>query len=199
MRWRWLGGRTRWPRPVPGGRARLRPLVPGDVERVRRWLEDLELVSLAFGVTGEPAGLESMARSYCDEIARDGRNVLAVESLEGELLGFVRFSLWSGLEGPIARVGILLGPRRWWGSGLGSEVMRGLLAYLFEVREVAGVELDTAAFNLRAQRCFEKCGFLRRGDLAVHPRHPEPRPPDKVWMELDRERWLLLQQDEPSA
>ena len=39
------------------------------------------------------------------------------------------------------------------------------LYYLFEKISVNRVELDTAYFNVRAQRCFHKCGFIKTGEV----------------------------------
>lgn len=190
---RLLGRRERWPYEAPGGRVVLRPLNGADVRQVREWLRDLDLVRHAFGLVAEEATLERVAEDYCREIRFGRRNVLAVDSVAGEFIGFVRFSLRSATRGLTARVGILLGPRRLWGKGVGSEAMQGLLEYLFDVRRVAAVELDTADFNHRAQRCFEKVGFVRRGELAVMPHLTcEDAGSNKIWMELTRERWDFL-------
>lgn len=188
---RLLGKRERWPYEAPGGRVVLRPLNAADVRQVREWLRDLDLVRHAFGLNADAPGLERVAEDYCREIRFGRRNVLAIDSLSGEFIGFVRFSLRSGSRGLTARVGILLGPRRLWGRGVGTESMRLLLGYLFEVRRVESVELDTADFNVRAQRCFEKVGFERRGELTVLPSSTSTSA-SKVWMELTKDRWDRL-------
>lgn len=193
---RLLGKRERWPYEAPGGRVVLRPLHAADVRQVREWLRDLDLVRHAFGLNADASGLERVAEDYCREIRFGRRNVLAIDSVIGEFIGFVRFSLRSGNLGLTARVGILLGPRRLWGRGIGTEAMRLLLDYLFEVRRVESVELDTAVFNERAQCCFEKVGFERRGELTVLPSSTSTSA-SKIWMELTRERWENL--PEPSS
>lgn len=185
---RLLGRRERWPYEAPGGRVVLRPLNASDVRQIREWLRDLDLVRHAFGLNTDEAALERVAEDYCREIRFGRRNVLAIDSVIGEFVGFVRFSLRGGHRGLVARVGILLGPRRLWGRGVGTEAMCLLLGYLFEVRQVEAVELDTADFNVRAQRCFEKAGFERKGELTVLP-SSKSTSASKVWMELPRARW----------
>lgn len=145
----------------------------------------------AFGLNLEPASLQQIADQYCREIGAGRRNVLALDSAEGRLMGFLRFSLRPGSQGLVARVGILLGAGRDRGRGLGTEAMRLLLGYLFEVRRVASVELDTADFNRAAQRCFEKVGFHRRVGLTLMGTSPsQGAAANKIWMEFPRERWM---------
>ncbi len=185
-----LRRRHPWPYQVAGGRVALRPLKAFEVPAVREWLRDPDLVRKAFGMqTGEGA-LEQIAEDYCREIHSGRRNVLAIDSSDRQLLGFVRYSLRPGPQGLMARVGILLGRPESRGRGLGTEAIRLLLGYLFEVRRVVVVELDTADFNQAAQRSFEKAGFLRRRDLGPDPCASSTGVvASKIWMEFHRDRW----------
>jgi len=187
-----LGRRQRWPYQVAGGRVALRPLRACEVPALREWLRDPDLVRSAFGLKTSEEALEQVAEDYCREIRSGRRNVLAIDSADRQLLGFVRYSLRPGPQGLMARVGILLGARGNRGRGLGTEAMRLLLGYLFEVRRVVVVELDTADFNRAAQRSFEKAGFRRRRDLGPDPAGQAASTgsvANKVWMEFPRDRW----------
>ncbi|HXE72813.1 MAG TPA: GNAT family N-acetyltransferase [Candidatus Nitrosotenuis sp.] len=184
--------RDHWPLISRHGRLHLRPLQLGDIPTIALWLRDPELVQMAFGLHPDAPSLDRIGEEYCREIRNGRRNVLALDTPAGEFIGFVRFSLRSTARGLVARVGILLGPRAQWGRGLGTEAMQTLVKFLFERRRVVSVELDTAEFNTRAQRCFEKCGFLRRGEMAVLS-FLHSGAASKVWMELTRERWQSLQ------
>ncbi|MBI3924347.1 MAG: GNAT family N-acetyltransferase [Armatimonadetes bacterium] len=185
---RLLNRRDGWPYPAPGGRVRLRPLEEEDVQQIRAWLTDRELIRLAFGTRAEDEALDRLARDYCREIATGRGNALAVESTSGQLIGFVRFNLRNTRTGRNARVGILIGDRGYWNCGLGTEAMEGLIAILFTRRKASVIELDTADFNLRAQRCFEKCGFERRAKQSLVSLE-NGQPSRKIWMELSRAAW----------
>lgn len=50
-----------------------------------------------------------------------------------------------------------------WGQGLGTEVTRLVLRYAFERLRLHRVSLRVLAYNHRAIRCYEKCGFVREG------------------------------------
>lgn len=185
---RLLRRREQWPYPAPGGRLVLRPLQRADVAQIRVWFQDSELTRLAFGTRADDQVLERLTREYCREIETGQRNALAVWTQQGELIGFVRYSLRRDRSGRVARVGILIGCRRYWNQGLGTEAMMGMLGYLFKRRDVMLVELDTADFNHRAQRCFEKCGFRKRCRQELLGL-TDGQPSAKIWMEISRADW----------
>lgn len=49
------------------------------------------------------------------------------------------------------------------GIGLGQEVTRLVLRYAFEELKLHRVDLHVLAYNVRAIRCYEKCGFIIEG------------------------------------
>ena len=53
--------------------------------------------------------------------------------------------------------------REHWGRGHGTEVTRLALAHAFGVLDLHRVELAVFAFNPRAQRAYEKAGFVVEG------------------------------------
>lgn len=177
--------------PSPGGRVILRPLLPAHIALIRQWLNDPEVTRLAFGTQATGEVLDKLVREYCREIKLGRKNSLAIDVSAGGVIGFVRFSLRNAARGRTARVGILIGNRRYWNLGLGTEAMTALLHYLFD-SGMDVIELDTADFNERAQRCFEKSGFVRCGEQGQLD--PEGGPGcRKIWMEITRQRWIHLQ------
>jgi len=58
-----------------------------------------------------------------------------------------------------ARLGIVVKPTHV-NRGFGTEILRGFLEYYFTVMKYRVLYLDVAAFNRRAFRCYEKCGFV---------------------------------------
>jgi len=91
-----------------------------------------------------------------------------------------------------AELGILIGDRDYWGQGFGSDAIITLLRYIFETTDLQRIYLHTLDWNLRAQRCFEQCGFtpyrhVRRGGY------------DFIAMQLFRDSWLALQGGQPPA
>ncbi len=49
-------------------------------------------------------------------------------------------------------------------QGLGTDALRAFLGHYFRDMRLSALFLDVAAFNRRAQRVYEKCGFQRCGE-----------------------------------
>jgi len=62
-----------------------------------------------------------------------------------------------------AELGITIGARRYWGQGYGSDAVQALVKLLFREKGVRRMLLHTLDWNVRAQRCFRKAGFVPRG------------------------------------
>ena len=59
-----------------------------------------------------------------------------------------------------AELGIMIGDRNYWGQGYGSDAVRTLVRHIFNDTNVDRIYLKTLEWNVRAQRCFRKCGFV---------------------------------------
>ena len=62
-------------------------------------------------------------------------------------------------------LGILIGNRDYWDKGHGADAVITLVSHIFYQTNLKRVYLKTLDSNLRAQRCFQKCGFTRYGYL----------------------------------
>jgi RimJ/RimL family protein N-acetyltransferase len=62
-----------------------------------------------------------------------------------------------------AEVGIIIGDKRYWSRGYGSDAMDVILSYAFSKMNLHRVYLRVYDFNVRAIRSYEKCGFVREG------------------------------------
>ena len=58
-----------------------------------------------------------------------------------------------------------------WNSGFGTRSISLLLRYLFQTNGARRVILDPQVTNLRAIRCYEKCGFRKVKILQAHEMH----------------------------
>ena len=175
---------------LPGRMVTLRPLGPEDLGRLSDWFQQTDLVSQAFGVRAEAAALQEMGREFLQGLFSGYKETLAIENQEGRLIGFVTYLL-SGGQTQVAKIGILIGEETSRGRGYGTDALGALLEWLFNSVKVARCELDTASFNLRARRCFEKCGFLESGtitNLQLGANQVE----EKVWMYLTREDYQAI-------
>lgn len=62
-----------------------------------------------------------------------------------------------------AELGITIGDRRYWGQGYGSDAVQALVKLVFREKGLRRMFLHTLDWNVRAQRCFQKAGFVARG------------------------------------
>jgi RimJ/RimL family protein N-acetyltransferase len=170
-----------------GPRVVIRQLGRHDLKKIKGWFKNAELISLAFGIQCEAEALQKIADDYYREIFWWQKNALAIDTINGETIGFMKYTLREDHE-LNAKVGILIGERPYWEHGYGTEAMGMLLNFLFDHHRVDRVELDTAEFNLRAQRSFEKCGFQKLGSF-TEVNFQDGRTSQKIWMSIDRSRF----------
>ena len=180
---------SEWPVRSEDGRLAIRPLRSYDLTEVGRWLEDPQILRLAFGTEQDDQTVLKLGKIYLSEMDAARGSMLAICDPMEKLLGFVRFAFFQGDQGRNARIGILLGRKDNWNQGLGTAAVQLALFFLFERKGVRRIELDTAEFNARAQRCFRKCGFEVIPRDRRQPWMESSDPTPKVWMELSRNRW----------
>lgn len=108
----------------------------------------------------------------------------AIETPEGKHIGNCMCSEANCPRGEV-ELGIMIGDRDYWGQGYGAAAVRHLLEHIFTATDVKRVYLRTLANNYRAQRCFEKCGFVRYGSTFRDSY-------SFLMMDIGRRRWQAL-------
>ncbi len=110
---------------------------------------------------------------------------IALKQKPGAAIGMV--SLESGGEGPT--LGYWLGTR-YWGAGLMSEAVSGLLDMIWLTTDVERIEADVALVNPRSRRVLEKAGFVALGEtLAGAPARGAPMPAMRFALQRPRARF----------
>jgi len=139
----------------------LRPIdADEDLERCFTWVNDTEVTQfLGFeGPITRHAEREMLGRE------RDPEHdiMLAIVTEDGTHIGNC------GLHGINLRwrkatLGILIGDKRYWSQGYGTDAVRTLCAFGFVRVNLQRIALSVYSHNPRAQRCYEKCGFQVEG------------------------------------
>lgn len=183
----------------------LRRVVQNDIGILEGWMKDRELLRVAFGIKeGEGPDYEEMAQNYLKLVSNPNGacRFLALCDDKLEMFGLLKYDLriFEGI-GLIALAGIMLGRFDILGKGLGTQGMRLFLRWLFERENVSLVELETADYNLQAQRCFLKVGFevcnfchSLEGIIGYGSVYDAP----KIYMGFSRNRYLQIKQEKLS-
>jgi len=76
----------------------------------------------------------------------------------------------------------MIGNRDYWDKGYGADTVTALISYIFHQTNLERIYLKTLDSNIRAQKCFQKCGFTPYG-------HLDRDGFNFVLMEVNRKQW----------
>jgi RimJ/RimL family protein N-acetyltransferase len=146
-----------------GEKVRLRAFREEDTDRFVEWESDLEtrlLMDDGIPFPPQPDKLRSLPETLA---SGEDAFLFAVETLDGEFIGSLAvFDInW---HHRFARIGISIGkPHQ--GKGYGSDAIRIWARFAFRQMNLRKLKLTVFAFNRRAIRAYQKCGFRVEGVL----------------------------------
>ncbi len=165
-----------------GERVMLRGKIPADAALDYAWQTDAELARLdACPVIS--MSFDEYSREYARTIRDPSprRRMYAVETPQGRHIGnCVYHETEAGADA--TEIGIMIGEKDCWDLGYGRDAVCALVAHIFTERDFNRIVLKTLAWNRRALRCFNGCGFTE------YRRYPVDGY-DFVFMELPRRTW----------
>lgn len=129
-------------------------------------------------------GGDDMRAEVARDLADPDVTTFTIE-YDGRTVGAIQ---WSAEEDPDyrhANIDVYLDPSVH-GRGLGTDAIRRLARYLFDVHGHHRIEIDPAADNAAAIRCYEKVGFRRVGVLRAYERGSDGTWHDGLLMDLLR-------------
>lgn len=117
--------------------------------------------------------LKRVPEKYSPRVLAEEGVTACLLVLEDRPIGYLQFYAIPEESGAGGVFGMdqFVGEVELWNRGLGIRVVRLMLEYLFEVEGASRVVLDPHADNLRAIRCYEKCGFRKVKLLPAHELH----------------------------
>jgi ribosomal-protein-alanine N-acetyltransferase len=92
------------------------------------------------------------------------RHEFAIESNGGQHIGNCVYYNVDTIESK-TEVGIMIGNREFWNQGYGEEAINLLVEHVFNRTKLERIYLTTLDWNIRAQKCFQKCGFKECGTV----------------------------------
>jgi diamine N-acetyltransferase len=143
-----------------GRKTTLREFSRADVDR---WLEWPRHADPLYSVFNAPPMTTRQRDSYWASQRQSSTSRLyAVEDFSGVLVGRIglREIDWYALS---AVLGVSFRSDRL-GEGLGTDAMQVFLSFFFGPLGMDVLFLDVAAYNQRARRCYERCGFRHLGE-----------------------------------
>ena len=90
------------------------------------------------------------------------RRQFAIDTVDGKHIGNCVYYGINETKGE-AELGIMIGNRNYWDKGYGRDAAGTLLNHIFRRTNLKRDYLKTLDSNLRAQKCFQKCGFIPYG------------------------------------
>ena len=149
---------------IQGERIYLRDYQTDDIAGVRQWHNDLATVRYLSARYWMPQS-HTDAADFVDHAMRAGTNgaFFVIASREdGSYLGQIDlFSINWRLRS--AEMAIVMGREGLRGQGIGTEAIGLLLRYAFTMLGLERIELEVAAENERAIRCYRRAGFQVEG------------------------------------
>ena len=158
---------------LPGAQVRLRPVRPGDKEKLWQIFGDPEVARW----WGDPA------KSVEDSLAVSEDDSQFLIELDGEAIGFIQCSEEMDPMYRHASIDISL-RSSWQGKGLGPDAIRTLARYLIEKHGHHRLTIDPAAHNTRAIKAYERVGFKPVGLLRQYERGPSGEWHDGLLMDM---------------
>ena len=142
-----------------GSKVVLRPLASGDLRRCVKWFSDPQVTQ--FLGRNTPVTLAEEERWFRDYVRRGDEQIFAIE-VEGKHVGNLGLHKVDRVHRK-ADLGIVIGEPAYWSRGYGTDALRAALVYGFDLLALNKVSLDVLEDNVRAQRSYVKCGFVREG------------------------------------
>ena len=155
---------------IVGSKIRLRPKHLTDSVNDYAWCSDVELCRLDAS-TPTAISFEKFMTNYAHELLHASQSHrFAIETLLDEThIGNCAYFNIDNIKNDV-ETGIMIGNRAYWNQGYGADATTTLLYHIFSQTNIERIYLKTLDWNIRAQKCFEKCGFTPCGQL-IHGHH----------------------------
>ena len=144
---------------------------PEDISAVTRWRARPH-VQEWWDPDEEPPGYDEVATRYGGRTHPSSPTTPCIIELEGRPIGYLQFYRWCSwpdaareldvdFDADTYGLDVLIGEPDQIGQGVGSRAVALLSTYLETERRASWVSLTTEETNVRAQRAYEKAGFVK--------------------------------------
>ena len=166
----------------------LRPAERTDIDLFVRWFSDAETTRyLAVRAPFSKAMEEKWFDTMLEEQGKKGYHFVICVLRDGRPIGTAGFHHVNYEDGH-ASFGISIGEKAEWSKGYGTDALRAICDFGFGQLRLERIELDVYEANRRAQRSYEKAGFVTEGTMR-HAHFSDGRHHDMLRMSLLRGEW----------
>lgn len=146
---------------IEGKRIYLSPLNIEDAETYLKWLNDRSVTEGTHGVH-RVYNIEIEKEWISNELQKGKYTFGIVLKENDKLIGNCGIMNPNFIDGT-AQLGIFIGEEKYRNNGYGSEALKLLLDYGFNILRLHNISLDVFSFNKRAINCYKKIGFKEYG------------------------------------
>ena len=149
-----------------GKRITLREYRISDLDNIRQWVNDPEITNTLSDVFLYPHS-KNESEVFLNMIMEGKSSIKSFVIAEKDSLEYIgQIDLFKiDWKNRFAILAIVIGGKEYLGKGYGSEAIRVLLKFAFEELNLNRIELDVYDYNVRAQKCYLKCGFKEEGRM----------------------------------
>ncbi|ASJ52860.1 GNAT family N-acetyltransferase [Brevibacillus formosus] len=161
---------------IHAGDLKIRALSPNDTAHLVKWLSDERVLAYYEG-RDRPHDESLVQQSFFPEDDGETRCLVLyadkpigyaqfypLDAPEKQLYGYAKDDVVYGMDQ-------FIGEPAYWNRGIGTQLVTAILHYLHTEKQAQKVAIDPQAWNKRALRCYEKCGFRKVKELPLHEWH----------------------------
>lgn len=184
---------------IKGKNLYLRPLTKDDIPTMLKWINDPEVtkyLSVYLPVTEkeEEEWVENMSRSKDSIVlaimAKESTTDNGIELTYSEFIGTMGLHNINWKD-RTAITGALIGEKKYWGKGYGTEAKMFLLNYAFNTLNLRKICSTVLGYNERSKNYNLKCGYEIEG-IRKEQVFKDGAYVDEILMAVFKENWLLL-------
>ncbi len=166
----------------------MRPLELDDLDLFWAWFADREVVKYSLGTWIFPWSKSETQAWLARTIQEKATLSLGVvEKVTGQLIGYAGIASISSINHS-GEYFILLGDKKSWGKGYGTEVTRLLIHYGFASLNLHRIALTVSSLNTGGLKAYTRAGFQQEGILR-QACYRDGSYHDKVVMAILRSEW----------
>ncbi len=153
-----------------------------DYQLMEKWRTD-EKVLRFYGGRDYPYFLEKVIETYQPRIQGQEGVVPCIFSYQNINLGYLQYYSLNEISENhrqmyhldetehVYGIDLFIGEPKYWNQGIGTKVLSAVVNYIFTELLAVKIVIDPDVKNLRAIRCYEKCGFTKVKLLTSHELH----------------------------